>query len=69
MRPPRWESVEMTHSLRMGQHEFPYADLILNGNPEEYLKNVAGSHELEDERFLKKNATLRFGFGVWRSLL
>ena len=25
-----------------------YADLILNGNPEEYLKKVAGSHGLED---------------------
>ena len=25
-----------------------YADLILNGNPEEYLKNTAGSHRLED---------------------
>ena len=25
-----------------------YADLILNGEPEEYLKNVAGSHRLED---------------------
>lgn len=25
-----------------------YADLILNGNPEEYLKNVARSHGLED---------------------
>ena len=25
-----------------------YADLILNGNPEEYLKNVAWSHGLED---------------------
>ena len=24
-----------------------YADLILNGAPEEYLKNVAGSHRLE----------------------
>ena len=24
-----------------------YADLILNGDPEEYLKNVAGSHRLE----------------------
>ena len=23
-----------------------YADLILNGDPEEYLKNVAGSHKL-----------------------
>ena len=26
-----------------------YADLILNGDPEEYLKNVAGSHGLEDQ--------------------
>ena len=25
-----------------------YADLILNGEPEEYLKNMAGSHGLED---------------------
>ena len=25
-----------------------YADLILNGEPEEYLKNVSGSHGLED---------------------
>ena len=25
-----------------------YAELILNGEPEEYLKNVAGSHRLED---------------------
>ena len=25
-----------------------YADLILSGDPEEYLKNVAGSHGLED---------------------
>ena len=25
-----------------------YADLILNGDPEEYLKNVTGSHWLED---------------------
>ena len=25
-----------------------YAELILNGDPEEYLRNVAGSHELED---------------------
>ena len=24
-----------------------YADLILNGDPEEYLKNVAGSHGSE----------------------
>ena len=24
-----------------------YADLILNGNPEEYLKNVTGNHRLE----------------------
>ena len=25
-----------------------YAGLILNGDPEEYLKNMAGSHGLED---------------------
>ena len=25
-----------------------YVDLILNGDPEVYLKNVAGSHGLED---------------------
>ena len=25
-----------------------YAELILNGEPEEYLRNVAGSHRLED---------------------
>ena len=25
-----------------------YTDLILNGDPEEYLKKVAGSHGLED---------------------
>ena len=25
-----------------------YADLILNGEPEEYLKNMTGSHGLED---------------------
>ena len=25
-----------------------YADLILNGDPREYLKNVAGIHGLED---------------------
>ena len=25
-----------------------YADLILNGNLEEYLKNVTGSHHLQD---------------------
>jgi hypothetical protein len=25
-----------------------YADLILNGDPKEYLKNVTGSHGLED---------------------
>ena len=25
-----------------------YADLTLNGETEEYLKNTAGSHELED---------------------
>ena len=28
--------------------EYLKADLILNGDPEEYLKNVIGSHGLED---------------------
>ena len=28
-----------------------YADLILNGDPEEYLKNMFGSHRLEDRSF------------------
>ena len=28
-----------------------YAELILNGEPKEYLKNVAGSHGLEDLSF------------------
>ena len=27
-----------------------YVELILNGEPEEYLRNVAGSHGLEDYR-------------------
>ena len=31
-----------------------YADLILNGDPEEYLKNVTGSHGLEDYTQIKK---------------
>ena len=48
----------MTRSLHMEQHEFPDVDLILNGDPEEYLKNVAGSHGQEGERPLKMNAAL-----------
>ena len=28
--------------------ELDYADLILNGDPEKYLKTVTGSHGLED---------------------
>lgn len=28
--------------------EWHYAELILNGEPEKYLRNVAGSHGLED---------------------
>ena len=28
----------MTRSLHMEQHEFPDVDLILNGDPAEYLK-------------------------------
>ena len=34
-----------------------YADLILNSDPEEYLKNAAGSHGLEDQL---KNLSLVF---------
>ena len=30
-----------------------YAELILNGEPEEYLKNAAGCHGLEDYRHRK----------------
>ena len=30
MRPLHWESVEMTRSLRMGQHELPDVDLIFS---------------------------------------
>ena len=33
-----------------------YADLILNGDPEEYLKNVTGSHGLEDYEGFKVQA-------------
>ena len=29
-------------------HPLAYAELILNDEPEEYLRNVAGSHGLED---------------------
>ena len=36
------------HRLRGAADPLGYADLILNGDPEEYLKNVTGSHGLED---------------------
>ena len=35
------------HRLRGAADPLGYADLILNGDPEKYLKNVAGSHGLE----------------------
>ena len=35
------------HRLRGAADPLGYADLILNGDPEEYLKNMAGSHGLE----------------------
>ena len=48
----------MTRSLHMEQHEFPDVGLILNGDPAEYLKNVAGSHGQEGEsRVLGHEAT------------
>ena len=34
--------------LALSNAPLGYADLILNGELEEYLKNVAGSHGLED---------------------
>ena len=36
------------HKLGIYNDPLGYADLILNGEPEEYLKNTAGSHGLED---------------------
>ena len=36
------------HKLGIYNDPLGYADLILNGDPEEYLKNVTGSHGLED---------------------
>ena len=33
-----------------------YADLILNGEPEEYLKNATGSHGLEEKKKKKNRA-------------
>lgn len=36
------------HKLGIYNDPLGYADLILNGDPEEYLKNVTGNHGLED---------------------
>ena len=36
------------HKLGIYNDPLGYADLILNGEPEEYLKNTAGNHGLED---------------------
>ena len=36
------------HKLGIYNDPLVYADLILNGEPEEYLKNTAGNHGLED---------------------
>ena len=58
MRPLHWAFAEVTRSLHMEQHEFPDVGLILNGDPAEYLKNVAGSHGQEGEsRVLGHEAT------------
>ena len=40
-------SFQYGHRLRGAADPRGYADLILNGDPEEYLKNAAGSHGLE----------------------
>ena len=37
---------ELDHLIYNDQ--LAYAELILNGEPEEYLRNAAGSHGLED---------------------
>ena len=42
MRMPRAELDCLIYNDPLG-----YADLILNGDPEEYLKNMAGSHGSE----------------------
>ena len=39
--------VQHGHQLRGAADPLGYADLIPNGDPEEYLKNMAGSHGLE----------------------
>ena len=36
------------HKLGIYNDPLGYADLILNGDPEGYLKNVTGSYRLED---------------------
>ena len=36
------------HKLGIYNDPLGYADLILNGDPEGYLKTVTGSHGLED---------------------
>ena len=36
------------HKLGIYNDPLGYADLILNGDPEKYLKNVSGSRTLED---------------------
>ena len=36
------------HKLGIYNDPLGYADLILNGDSEEYLKNTAGSHGLKD---------------------
>ena len=38
----------MIYQINIYNDPLGYVDLILNGDPEEYLKNVTGSHGLED---------------------
>ena len=42
------DALDVTMAQRSELDYLGDADLILNGDPEEYLKNVAGSHGLED---------------------
>ena len=47
LRPSFWKHSAMRIRGLVYNDPLGYADLILNGDPEEYLKNMAGSHGLE----------------------
>ena len=41
------DALDVTMAQRSELDYLIYADLILNGDPEEYLKNIAGGHGLK----------------------